>query len=63
MWKFLLKEVRLVEAKRTLNDANKISLYEVWKQALLNEGDYCAMTRMGADDLQITWYHLDLSEK
>jgi hypothetical protein len=29
MLKFLLNAVRLVEAKRTLNNANKISLYEV----------------------------------
>jgi hypothetical protein len=29
MLKFLLHAVRLVEAKRTLNNANKISLFEV----------------------------------
>ena len=40
MLKFLLNAARLVEVKRTLNNANRISLFEVWKQTSLNERDY-----------------------
>jgi hypothetical protein len=29
VWMFIFNAVRLMEAKRSLNDANKISLYEV----------------------------------